>query len=68
MYQRFPTIVDTSPESIGLPRADRRVLAEIIRKLPVPETEKKRLAMDAGVIDMDIEKMLQHESQEAGKH
>ncbi|MBQ9660708.1 MAG: hypothetical protein IJV37_05530 [Bacteroidales bacterium] len=68
VYQRFPTIVDASPESIGLPRADRRVLAEIIKKLPVPETEKKRLAMDAGVIDMDIEKMLQHESQEAGKH
>lgn len=67
-YQLRPVIVSLDPESIGLPRADRRVLADVIKKLPAPATEKSRFEVEAGIRDMDIEKFLQHESQEAGKH
>lgn len=68
VYQRFPVIVSLDSESIGLPKADRRVLGEIIKKLPAPASEKNRMEMEAGIIDMDVEKFLQHESQEAGRH
>jgi len=68
VYQRSPVVVSLSPASIGLPVADRRALAEIIRKLPAPSDEKTRLEMEAGLIDMDVEKILKHESQEAGQH
>lgn len=68
VYQRFPTVVSLDPQSIGLQKADRRILSEIINKLPAPASEKSRIQMEAGIIDMDIEKMLEHESQEAGQH
>ena len=61
-------VVSLDPESIGLPKADRRALGEIINKLPAPASEKSRILMEAGIIDMDVVKMLQHESQEAGQH
>lgn len=66
VYQLRPVVLSLNPESIGLPRADRRVLGEIIKKLPASAGEKNRFGMEAGIIDMDIEKMMQHESQEAG--
>ena len=68
VYERMPVVVSLDPEDIGLPPADRRVLKDIIGKLPAPAGEKPRFEMEAGIRDMDIEKILQHESQEAGKH
>ena len=68
VYQLRPVVVSLDPESIGLPRADRRVLADIIKKLPAPASEKDRIEVEAGIRDMDVEKYLQNESQEAGKH
>lgn len=65
-YQRIPIVLDLRPESIGLPKADRRVLADIINKLPAAASEKGRLRQEAGIDDFDIVKYLQDESQEAG--
>lgn len=68
MYERRPVVLSLDSEDIGLPKADRRKLAEIIDKTEIPQNEKQRLAMEAGIVDMDIVKFLENESQEAGKH
>lgn len=68
VYERKPVVLSLAPEDIGLKTADRRKLAEIIDRMPVPESERKRLEVDAGIVDMDIVKMLSDESQEADQH
>ena len=68
IYERKPVVLSLAPEDIGLKTADRRKLAELIDRMPVPESEKKRLEVDAGIVDMDIVKMLNDESQEADQH
>nr|DAM78265.1 MAG TPA: hypothetical protein [Caudoviricetes sp.] len=66
VYARKPVILSLRPEDIGLESADRRKLAEVIDKSGSPESEKRRLSMEAGIIDFEIEKILRDESQEAG--
>ena len=66
VYERKPVILSLKPEDIGLESADRRKLAEVIDKSGAPETEKRRLSMEAGIIDFEMEKILRDESQEAG--
>ena len=68
IYERKPVVLSLEPEDIGLKTADRRKLAEIIDRMPVPESEKKRLEVDAGIVDMDIVKMLNDGAQEADQH
>lgn len=68
MYERRPVVLSLDSEDIGLPRADRRRLAELIDRTKIPQSEKKRLEMEAGIVDMDIVKVLENESQEAGQH
>lgn len=61
-------MVSLDPESIGLPRADRRELKEIIDGVlvsGVPESERRRIEMEAGIIDFEIEEILENESQAA---
>lgn len=65
VYMRSFRVLSLSASDIGLPVANRRELAEMIDKLPVPDTDKKRLSMEAGIIDMDIMELLENESQEA---
>lgn len=67
LYDMRPVIVSLNPEDIGLPKADRPQLAAIIKKLPGSASEKERWEMEAGIRDMDVEKMLEYESQEAGE-
>lgn len=68
VYERKPVVLSLEPEDIGLQTADRRKLGELIDRMPVPESEKKRLEMEAGIVDMDIVKVLRDESQEADQH
>lgn len=68
IYERRPVVLSLDSEDIGLPKADRRKLAEIIDRTKIPQSEKQRLAMEAGIVDMDIVKFLENESQEAGQH
>ena len=63
-YDRLPTVLSLNPEDIGLPRADRRRLAEIIDALDIPESERIRLEMDAGIKDVDIVKIMEDEVSE----
>ena len=68
VYKRSYRILSLDPESIGLAKADRRELKEIIDGVLVsgaPESERKRIEMDAGIIDMDIQEIMENESQEA---
>lgn len=66
LYDMRPVIVSLNPEDIGLPKADRPQLAAIIKKLPGSASDHERMEMEAGIRDMDVEKMLEYESQEAG--
>lgn len=68
MYERRPVVLSLDSEDIGLPKADRRKLAELIDRTKIPQGEKRRLEMEAGIVDMDIVKFLENESQEAGEH
>lgn len=68
IYERRPVVLSLEPEDIGLATADRRKLGELIDRMPVPDSEKRRLEMDAGIVDMDIAKILRDESQETDQH
>lgn len=68
VYERRPVVLSLDSDDIGLPKADRRKLAELIDRTKIPQGEKDRLAMEAGIVDMDIVKILENESQEAGQH
>ena len=49
---------DLDSLSVGLPSANRNILAKQIDGLDLPEREKTRLKRDANVVDVDIEEML----------
>ena len=69
VYNRPYVIVSLDPASIGLPKVDRRELGVLIDGVivsgGVPESEHRRISMDAGIIDMDIVEILRNESQAA---
>lgn len=59
-YLKQNRLLSVNPESIGLPAADRDELAAQIDALDdIPAPIKQRLKMDAGIIDMDIQKILE---------
>lgn len=64
-YMKTYRLLSLTPEAIGLPAANRDILAAQIDALEdVPESEKTRLRMEAGVEDVDITKLLQNVTQE----
>ena len=67
VYNRPYVIVALDPGSIGLPKVDRRELGVLIDGVivsgGVPESEHRRISMDAGIID--IEEIMRNESQAA---
>lgn len=63
-YMRTYRVASLSPEALGLPAANRDELGAQIDALEIPDTEKRRMKMEAGVIDMDIVEMLQNVVQE----
>lgn len=64
-YQKTYRLLSLTPESIGLPAANRDLLAAQIDSLEdVPESEKDRLRMEAGIDDVDITKILENVTQE----
>jgi len=69
VYARSWRVLSLDPESIGLAKADRRALKVMIDELTVtgliPESERKRLDMDTGIIDYDIVERMEDESQAA---
>lgn len=67
-YQKQYRLLSLSPESIGLPPANRDELARQIDSMTdIPETEKERLRMEASIDDMDIVKVLEYVTQEEGQ-
>lgn len=65
VYMKSFRVLSLSAADIGLPVANRRELAEMIDNLPVSDSDRKRISMEAGIIDMDIVEMMENESQEA---
>ena len=65
VYMKSFRVLSLSASDIGLPVANRRELAEMIDNLPISDTDRKRISMEAGIIDMDIVEMMENESQEA---
>lgn len=52
-------VYDLGPEKVGLPSANRNLLAAQIDSMPdIPSREKVRLKRDANVVDIDFEEML----------
>ena len=52
-------VYDLDPEKVGLPSANRNLLAAQIDSMPdIPSREKVRLKRDANVVDIDFEEML----------
>lgn len=65
VYMKSFRVLSLTASDIGLPVANRRELAEMIDSLPVSDSDRKRISMEAGIIDMDIVEMMENESQEA---
>lgn len=64
-YQKVYRVLSIEPDDIGLPAANRDILAAQIDSLEeVPESEKQRLRMEAGVDELDITKILHNVAQE----
>lgn len=63
-YNRIFRVLSLTPEALGLPSANRDKLAAQIDALDVPDSERKRLKMEAGVIDTDITQLMQNVVQE----
>lgn len=59
-YVRTYRLLSISPELLGLPAANRDELAGQIAALDVPDATKRRLKMEARVIDTDIIEMLEN--------
>ncbi len=57
-------VLTTDPRSIGLPPANRDILASQIDSMTVPEQTKERLRMEAGIVDVDIVKIFDNVVQE----
>ncbi len=66
MYVKPFRVLSLTPEAIGLPAVNRQELGRQIEGLVAPETVKKRLKMEAGITDMNVEEMLNNGVQEEG--
>lgn len=64
LYMKQYRVLSLTPQSVGLPPADRLELARQIDDIVAPEQVRRRLKMDAGVEDMDIVDILENASQE----
>lgn len=64
MYVKPFRVLSLTPESIGLPAVNRQELGRQIEGLVAPEMVKKRLKMEAGVTDMNVEEILSNGVQE----
>lgn len=64
MYVKPFRVLSLTPEAIGLPTVNRQELGRQIEGLVAPEKVKKRLKMEAGVTDMNVEEMLSNGVQE----
>ena len=65
VYQPMYRLLSMTPESIGLPPANRDALEKQIDEVLVPDSVKKRLKIDAGIRDMDIVKYLEDAKEES---
>lgn len=63
-YIRQYRIISLTPDSVGLPAANRDSLGSLIDALPETDREKKRLKMEGGIIPTDITTMLEDVTQE----
>lgn len=61
MLDRRVILYVMDPEKLGIPKVDRRDLAEFIDKIEVTEFQKEKLRMDAQVTDVDFELILNEE-------
>lgn len=65
IYQPMFRLLSATPESIGLPAANRDELERQIETVVAPEAVKRRLRTDAGITDLDIVKYLEDAKEES---
>ena len=65
IYQPMFRLLSATPESIGLPAANRDELERQIETVVAPEAVKRRLRTDAGIVDLDIVKYLEDAKEES---
>ena len=58
-YMKTFRVLSLTTECLGLPAVNRDEVAAQIDALDIPDAEKKRIRMEAGVEDMDIVKMME---------
>lgn len=58
-YMKTFRVLSLTTECLGLPAVNRDEVAAQIDALEIPDAEKKRIRMEAGVEDMDIVKMME---------
>jgi hypothetical protein len=57
-YVRQFSVLTLEPKTLGLPPANRDILAAQIDGMDIPASDKARLRMEAGITDVDIIKMI----------
>lgn len=65
LYQPMYRLLSATPESIGLPAANRNELERQIDGVLAPDSVKRRLKIDAGIRDLDIVKYLEDAKEES---
>ena len=65
-YQKQFRVLSLTPESIGLPPANRDILAAQIDSLGLDSSVRRRLRMEAGIDDVEIIELLEDVVQEEG--
>ncbi|MBQ5979411.1 MAG: hypothetical protein IJL58_05275 [Bacteroidales bacterium] len=65
IYQPVYRLLSVTPESIGLPSANRDELERQIDGVLAPDSVKRRLKIDAGIMDLDIVKYLEDAKEES---
>ncbi len=65
VYQPMFRLLSATPESIGLPAANRDELERQIETVVAPEAVKRRIRTDAGITDLDIVKYLEDAKEES---
>lgn len=65
VYQPMFRLLSATPESIGLPAANRDELERQIETVVAPASVKRRLRTDAGITDLDIVKYLEDAKEES---
>ena len=65
-YQKQFRVLSLSPESIGLPPANRDILAAQIDSRGLDSSVRRRLRQEAGIDDVEIIEYLEHVVQEEG--